>query len=50
MRPINTILKSTHKLRAYVRTVQRSREELADSISEENVRPPIPPSDRKHPK
>jgi hypothetical protein len=47
MRLINTIGKLTRELRGYVKAVQRSREELTDSISEENVLPPIPPADRK---
>jgi hypothetical protein len=35
------------KLREYSRHVHRSRQELTDSISQENVLPPIPPGDGK---
>ena len=43
----NTITRLIRKLRSYFRDLDRSREELADSISSENVLPPIPPSDDK---
>jgi hypothetical protein len=50
MQLLTAIVKSTRKFRDYVRSLQRSREELANSIPEENALPPIPPSDHKHPK
>jgi hypothetical protein len=43
----NAIARLVHKLRNYFRDVNRSREELTDSISSENVLPPIPPADGK---
>jgi hypothetical protein len=47
MRLTNAITRLVRKLRGYVENVQRSREELTDSISEEHVLPPIPPGDGK---
>jgi hypothetical protein len=44
---INAIVRLIGKLRGYFRDVHRSREELADSVSSENVLPPIPPPDGK---
>jgi hypothetical protein len=43
----NAIARLIRKLRGYPREVRRNREELADSISSENVLPPIPPADGK---
>jgi hypothetical protein len=41
------IARLIRKLRSYFRDVHRSREELTDSVSSEDVLPPIPPSDGK---
>jgi hypothetical protein len=43
----NAFPRLIRKVRGYFRDVQRSREELADSVSSENVLPPIPPADGK---
>jgi hypothetical protein len=43
----DAIARLIRKLRGYFRDVHRSREDLADSISSENVLPPIPPPDGK---
>jgi hypothetical protein len=44
---MNAITRLIHRFREYFREVHRSRQELADSISSENVLPPIPPPDGK---
>ena len=47
MRLKDAIARLIRKLHSYFRDIDRSREQLADSISFENVLPPIPPSDGK---
>ena len=44
---LNAIARLIRKLRGYFRDVHRSREDLTDSLSQENVLPPIPPADGK---
>jgi hypothetical protein len=44
---MNEIARLLGRLRGYFGAVHRSREELADSISQEHVLPPIPPPDGK---
>jgi hypothetical protein len=44
---MNAIARLIRKLRSYLRDAHRSRQELTDSISSENVLPPIPPPDGK---
>ena len=44
---MRTVARLIRRLRGYLHNVHRSREALADSISSENVLPPIPPADGK---
>jgi hypothetical protein len=44
---MNAIVRLMRKLRGYFRDVQRSREDLTDSTSQESVLPPIPPGNGK---
>jgi hypothetical protein len=45
---MNTIATLIRKLRRYLRDIQQSRQDLADSTPSNNVLPPIPPGDDKH--
>jgi hypothetical protein len=44
---MDAIARLIRRLRGHLRDVHDSREELTDSISSENVLPPIPPPDGK---
>jgi len=44
---MRTVARLIRRLRGYVGEVQRSREELTSSLSQETVLPPIPPADGK---
>ena len=44
---INATARLIRKLRGYPRKVRRNRDDLTDSITQENVLPPIPPPDGK---
>jgi hypothetical protein len=46
---ITPITRLIRRLRAYLGDVERSRADLADSVSEETALPPTPPDDRKRP-